>query len=161
MTSANRIRVLGTGVAGLLVLSLAIPAAVEACTCLLVPFDTEFNGASHVFSGTSLGSRPAYESTYPDHHYEIVQVDAVWKGSVSPTMEILVANNEGTCGFNFTEGAQVLVFASAYPDGPLASHACSRSGEYSPTSPIWQQLGQPLSTPAEARTWGALKSIYR
>ena len=161
MTSANRIRAVGTGIACLLALSLAIPAAVEACTCLLVPFETEYNGASHVFSGTSLGSHPAYGSTYPEHHYEIIQVDAVWKGAVSPRMEILVANNEATCGFNFTEGARVLVFASAYPDGPLASHLCSRSGQYEPTSPIWQLLGQPLSTSSEARTWGALKSIYR
>jgi hypothetical protein len=161
MTPAKRIRAVGTGMAFLLALALAVPTAVEACTCLQVPFDTEFNGASHVFSGTSLGSHPAYDSTYPDHHYEIIQLDAVWKGTVSPRMEILVSNSEATCGFNFTEGAHVLVFASAYPDGPLASHLCSRSGTYEPTSPIWQQLGQPLSTSTDARSWGALKSIYR
>lgn len=159
MNTASRFRVLGT-VASLLALSFAAPA-VQACTCLFTPIESEVENASHIFSGVSLGSHPAYDESYPDHHYEIVQVDAVWKGSVTARMEILVPNSPGLCGFTLAEGARVLVFASAYPDGPLASTTCSRTGSYDADNPIWDELGPPLTVSSSAKSWGAVKSIYR
>ena len=160
MTIRLRSQVAGVAGACLIALATAWPGAAEACSCIIIPFDTEYASTSHVFSGLSLGSHPA-EAAYPDHHYEVVQVHAVWKGTVTPVMEILVPNTDGMCGFYFTPGTEVLVFAHEFTGSPLFTAACSRNGVYPPGSEIWQQLGPPLTTPAEARTWGSVKAAYK
>lgn len=112
-----------------------------------------------VFTARSLGSRTAAPDL-PDHHYEALAVHAVWKGSVTPTMEVLVADNPALCGGYLTPGTDYLVFASAAQDGSLFTHSCTRTGTYGPADPIWQQLGPPVSTPAGAASWGGIKAAY-
>ena len=147
--------------ASLLALAIALPGAAEACTCLFIPFETEYESSELVFSGYSLGSYPSESTTYPDHHYESIQVHAVWKGAVTPVMHILVPNHDGNCGLHFTEGTNVVVFADVYEDGTLYTASCHRSGTYAPGDIIWQQLGPPLSTPTAITSWGNIKAFYR
>jgi hypothetical protein len=160
MNKMSMWRTAGLIVASLAALAIAWPGASEACTCVTVPFEAEFAATPHVFSGRVLGHTYPENASYPDHHYEIIQVDAVWKGTISPVMEVLVPNNDGICGFYFTAGSDVVVFADVYEDGSLYTVACDRSGSYAPGDVIWQQLGPPLSTPTVARSWGKIKASY-
>ena len=136
------------------------PGNARACTCNTPPsFADEFAAASHVFTARALGSRTA-ALEFPDHHYESLLVHAVWKGPVTPLMEVLVADSDGLCGFHFVPGSDVLVFAfPGLGDAPYC-HLCSRTGSHAPQDPIWSELGPPLTTPAGAPSWGRLKAAY-
>jgi hypothetical protein len=142
-----------------LVVALALPGSVLACSCLVIPFEDEYANTSHVFTARALGSRTAAPE-YPDHHYELLQVHAIWKGAVGPTVEVLIADNEASCGRYFTPDLDYLVFAQGTPGDPLFTHTCSRTWSYGPESPIWQQLGPPISLPVAAKTWGSVKAAY-
>ena len=157
LLSATRRRLIGLAV--VLAAALAGPGAALACSCLFIPFETEFAGTSHVFTALAQGSRTAAPET-PGHHYESLQVHAVWKGSVTPIVEVLVDDSDATCGFFLTPGQEVLVFAHEGSNGVLFTHLCTRTRSYGPLDPIWQQLGPPQSTPAGGASWGRLKAAY-
>lgn len=155
---ATRARALGGAFA--LAAGLAAPGAAGACTCFLISFETEYAGTSHVFTARSLGSRSAAPA-YPDHHYEMLAVHAIWKGGVGATVEVLVADHSGICGGYLLPGTDYLVFAHEGSAGsPLFTHSCTRTGAYPAQDPIWQQLGPPLTTPAGSASWGGLKAAY-
>ena len=153
-----RARTLG-GAFAALVVALALPGLAFACSCIIIPFEDEYAGTSHVFTARALSSRTAAPE-YPDHHYELLQVHAIWKSAVGPTVEVLIADNEATCGRFLTPGLDYLVFAQGTPGYPLSTHSCSRTGTYGPESLIWQQLGPPQSLPVKPRSWGNLKAAY-
>jgi hypothetical protein len=136
------------------------PGPARACTCSTPPpFADEFAAASHVFTARTLGSRTAAPE-FPDFHYESLLVYAVWKGPVTPVMEVLVADSDGLCGFHFVPGRDVLVFAFPGLGDPPFTHICSRTGSPAAEDPIWSELGPPLTTPAGAPSWGRLKAVY-
>jgi hypothetical protein len=147
------------GTAFVLAAALAAPGAALACSCIPIPFATEFANTSHVFTGLAQGSRTAAPE-YPGFHWESLQVHAVWKGSVTPVVEVLVDDSDATCGFFLTPGQVYLVFAHEGSNGVLSTHLCTRTRSYGPQDPIWQQLGPPLSTPAGSVSWGSLKAAY-
>ena len=155
--SATRARALGG--ACVVVLTLAVPTVALACSCISIPFETEYAGTENVFTARSLGHHTAAPE-YPDQHYETLQVQAIWKGSLTPIVDVLVPDNDGLCGMFLVTGADYLVFARESPGFPLFTHACSRTGIYAPGDPIWTLLGPPLTTPAEAASWGRVKAAY-
>ena len=160
MLSTIRLRGRALAAACALFALAALPGAAAACSCLTVPFSTEYEGTPMVFTGRSLGAEP---STYPDYHLERFQVFATWKGAgYSDVMEILVADDDGLCGLQFTSGTDYLLFVSPYSARyPRYTHACSRTRPVDPEDPIWTELGPPLTTPALPASWGRVKSAYR
>lgn len=132
-----------------------------ACSCTEIPFETEYDKTEAVFTGRSLGQRTAAPE-FPDMHFELLQVQAVWKGPLDAGVEVLVADSDGLCGFTLTAGLDYLVFARR-PDAEdrLDSHACSRTRLVQPGDPIFGLLGPPTTTPALPTSWGALKATYR
>ena len=141
------------------VILFTLPGAALACSCLEVPFDKEFSSTDYVFTARALASEP---STYPDHQIVHLQVFAVWKGAgIDEAIDVLVADNEGLCGYAFTPGTDYLVFADWYDSiYPVYAHLCSRTRTLNPNDPIFEQLGPPLSTPAPPRA-GGRSSRYR
>lgn len=138
---------------------LASPAF--ACSCTEIPFETEYDKTEAVFTGRSLGQRTAAPE-FPEMHYELFQVQAVWKGPLDAGVEVLVADSDGLCGFTLTAGLDYLVFARRpEAENRLDSHACSRTRLLQAGDPIFDLLGPPTTTPALSTSWGRVKSTYR
>ena len=151
------------GVVATLVALVPTPALACSCTNNLT-LDQEFAAAGSVFSGRVSAIAPS-----PDPSYLAVQFEPItrWKGTLDATPVVLTPPNEGVCGFPFQVGLEYLVFASVYaigvpPSAPVYyTHLCSRTGLLA-GHPDLPNLPPPLvPTAVRARTWGALKGIYR
>ncbi len=158
-TASARRRALGAAAFALALLA-AAPAA-RACSCYEIPFATEYAASEAVFTARSLGQESAAPA-YPGMHYEVLLVEAIWKGALEPTTRVLVEDSQAVCGFTLATGLDYLVFADQSAAGePLRSHLCTRTRADQPGDPIFDQLGPPQSTPAHAASWGGVKAHYR
>lgn len=144
----------------LALLALGAPPA-HACSCFEIPFATEFAATEAVFTARALGQVDAAPE-YPGMHYELLEVEAIWKGTLEPIVQVLVPDDPSLCGFSFDVDGDYLVFATRFaPANPLETHLCTRTRRVQPGDPIFDELGPPLSTPALPATWGAVKAAYR
>ena len=53
-------------------------------------------------------------------------ISKVWKGTDQPTIEVLTSASSASCGFEFVQGEEYLVYASE-SEGRLQTNLCSRT----------------------------------
>ncbi len=139
-------------------LALALPAPAKACSCGPWPSVEDSKAASQsVFTGIPI-SIVDLESP-GDTRRITFQVAAVWKGAVTPQYSVL-SGDPAMCGVTFTLGEEWLVYAFPFDASEVYAHICSRTARAA-GNPDIAALGPPLSTPALARSWGRVKSLYR
>src|SRR5262245_61089473 len=85
-SASTSARLAGLVAAGL---GVCLPAIALACTCIVIPLETEIANTSHIFTAHKIGSHTAAPE-YPDQHYEVLAVHAIWKGNVPAVVEVLL-----------------------------------------------------------------------
>lgn len=104
------------------------PPAAYACSCAEIPsalqqkdkMDAVFTGKAVVVKEKGLSMLRTSESPVEVSF----EVDKVWKGHVSPRLTISTSLDEASCGVEFNQGNEYLVYAYA-SEGKLKSDLCS------------------------------------
>ena len=115
--------------------TLGNPAPVQACKCAQPGSPSEeLEKFSAVFSGRVVSIQHSYDpdgvSVSPEDRTTVgIEVSAVWKGIVHEEMYITTPPTGGSCGFDFIEGEEYIVYAydSPYADGGYTAGICSRT----------------------------------
>ncbi|MFB5678256.1 hypothetical protein ACE3NQ_16650 [Paenibacillus terreus] len=131
-------------------LLVAKPSVVYACSCAEPPSPEEARAQSTaVFSGkaVSLKQRTALIVSSGDPVKVTFQVNRVWKGNIGSTTVVTTAMSSESCGYEFTEGQQYLVYArNDQFSGVLRTTLCDRTVLLSEAAGDLQELG-PSSLP--------------
>jgi hypothetical protein len=116
-----------------LALSALLPDCAHACSCAGgAPFRVLAKGAdaSAVFSGEVLdveeGSPTRMFGTRIPSSRVTLRVSEVWKGPQRESLEVSTPESGATCGYNFKEGQEYLVYAYGR-QGPLKVDLCSET----------------------------------
>jgi hypothetical protein len=142
-----------------------LAASAQACECTApLQLDLMVARSSTIFTGTVLAIAPSANA-----QYILLSVTPAlrWKGGL--TDPVIVANpvNDGICMFHASVGTEYLFFTDPFgvvgpvPETDVFVTSCTGTA---PTqdNPFIDGLGPPLiPTPTLARSWGALKLIYR
>lgn len=97
----------------------------RACSCIPPPPPLEaLEQADAVFSGTVI-SIVSDGSQMSRNDIVSFQVEKVWKGVTSRTVQLTTASTGAACGYGFREGTAYLVYAHGTPD--LSVNSCSRT----------------------------------
>ncbi|MFB5269296.1 hypothetical protein ACE41H_21275 [Paenibacillus enshidis] len=126
------------------VLLVAKPTVVYACSCAESPPDEAKAQSAAVFSGKALSvkQKMALILSTDDPVKVTFQVDRVWKGKVSSTTVITTAMSSASCGYEFTEGQDYLVYARYDQEsGVLYTTLCDRTALISEAAGDLQELG--------------------
>jgi hypothetical protein len=118
------------------VVALGIPMAVVAgaqpawaCSCVPADFGAQTARADVIFSGRVVGGgRPGgFLSSSADPTIWTVAVDRVYKGQAQERQEVVTAESEASCGYEFVVGRHYLVLAqhSDSSDSELVTNLCS------------------------------------
>ncbi|MDQ8735286.1 hypothetical protein [Paenibacillus sp. LHD-38] len=103
----------------------SFPTAANACICVKSDAVLENKSSSDaVFEGTATSVKASSLSVFRSDGKTIkasFQVNEVWKGHVAPSIEVLTADAEDSCGFAFKEGERYLVYATATGKSLVAS----------------------------------------
>jgi hypothetical protein len=96
---------------------LFFPKETSACSCVRSDSIEEIkNKSDAVFEGTATSVKPSSLTLFRSSGKAVkasFQVNEVWKGHVTPTLEVLTASGSDSCGFEFQEGERYLVYAAA------------------------------------------------
>ncbi|MFB5762277.1 hypothetical protein [Paenibacillus medicaginis] len=127
------------------VLLVAKPTVVYACSCAEPPPPNEAKAQSAaVFSGKALSVKQKIAPilSTDDPVKVTFQVDRLWKGKVSSTTVITTAMSSASCGYEFTEGQDYLVYARYDQEsGVLHTTLCDRTALLSEAAGDLQELG--------------------
>ncbi|MDP4096020.1 hypothetical protein OIN60_04365 [Paenibacillus sp. P96] len=127
------------------------PSVMYACSCVEPPSPSEAQAQSAVvFSGeaVSLQQKMSDIMSSADPVRVSFQVDRVWKGSVGNIATVTTAASSDSCGYEFAEGRDYLVYARYAPDsGELHTILCDRTALVSEAAADLRELGPP-SAPA-------------
>ena len=143
-------------------LSVTLVAGASACSCPSRPSVPDALAQSHVvFLGTVVSVNPPQTLEYDGYSIVTFQVSAWWKGPQTETYTVRT-DSPFMCGNWFIPGSEYLVYAEPpYHEWPEAiTSNCSRTG-LAGGNPDIPALGPPAAVPAEASTWGRVKSSYR
>jgi len=100
---------------------------VHGCSCAPIGSPLEAMGESTaVFAGRVVDIADFDHRDYRNHSIVSFEVDAVWKGPVFESMWVSTHVNGATCGFNFSEGEEYVVYARG-TDAHLTASACNRT----------------------------------
>jgi hypothetical protein len=103
------------------------PACVFACSCLPPgPPADALASATSVFSGRVAALSGAVDAGGSDPVQVTFAISKVWKGTDQPTIEVLTPASSASCGFEFVQGEEYLVYASE-SEGQLQTNLCSRT----------------------------------
>ena len=139
--------------AGLLMLALLAalqPPCVYACSCVPPgPPQQALADATAVFSGkvTAIG-QPARPGS-SDAVQVTFAVARAWKGPEQATITLSTPGSSASCGIDFVEHQEYLVYASTV-DGGLQANLCSRTTPLANASEDITALGEGRAPPAEA-----------
>jgi hypothetical protein len=123
----------------------------QACSCVgNGPPLEELGKATAVFSGRVIErDETAVLYTTADPVRVTFQVYTVWKGPVCGTIIVTTAYSEVSCGYEFQEGEEYLVYAHGSVDN-LEVSLCSRTRLLAGASQELSELGDGLVPPAES-----------
>ena len=103
------------------------PACVFACSCLPPgPPADALASATAVFSGRVAALAGTVDAGGSDPVQVTFAISKVWKGTDQPTIEVLTSASSASCGFEFVQGEEYLVYASE-SEGRLQTNLCSRT----------------------------------
>ncbi|MEX1014049.1 MAG: hypothetical protein WDZ80_02730 [Candidatus Paceibacterota bacterium] len=121
-------------------------SSVSACSCIPpVPPTEAIEQSSAVFSGlvTNLENDEYSRDFNPNPVIVTVEVMDVWKGIDSSEVTLETARQSATCGYNFEEGEEYLIYAHG-PNNDLSVSACSRTSLLSNAQNDIEELGDPI-----------------
>jgi hypothetical protein len=146
-------------------LAASLAARARACECTApLQLDLMVARSSTVFTGTVVAIQPSANA-----QYMLLTVTPAlrWKGGLTDPMVIADPVNDGICMLHVTVGTEYLFFTDPVgvvgPAPETGVYVTSCTGT-APTqdNPFIAGLGAPLNpTPTLARSWGALKLVYR
>jgi hypothetical protein len=92
-----------------------------ACSCSTNPPDKAVENSAAVFTGT------VTDIQHNAGSYSVqFSVDEAWKGLTDLQVTIATSDNDGTCGYDFEQGAKSLVYAYG-SEGSLQTGICHRT----------------------------------
>jgi hypothetical protein len=123
---------------------LLFPAAAAACSCARASSVQEAqDGSDSIFEGTVTTVKSSSASLLSSPAKAVkasFQVNEVWKGHVSPTIDVLTAAGSESCGYEFKEGERYLVYARATGKA-LEVSLCSQTVLHSQAEEHFMVLG--------------------
>ena len=142
---------------GLLLLALVTmvqPACVFACSCIAPgPPDQALGESAAVFSG-QVATIGRGQALGPSDMVQVTfSVARVWKGPEEATVTVSTAGSSASCGFEFVEGQEYLVYARTV-EGRLEASLCSRTAQLAMAGEDLAALGEGRA-PAPASDGGA------
>ena len=152
--------------------SLVVLAAhADACSCMQIgPGCQAFWKTDAVFDATveSIGSATRPDSGPGDRPVAISEkvvkltVRESWKGVAAGPLEVVTAESDASCGYNFKPGRRYLVFAWKRPvDGRWSVSLCSATHEFDGSGDDARFLASLARPPAGGRVFGSVKSFER
>ncbi|MBE9129514.1 MULTISPECIES: protease complex subunit PrcB family protein [unclassified Coleofasciculus] len=101
----------------------------NACSCLVREPQEYFESANAVFSGRVIdviepGRRSDRSNPNSTNRRVRIEVSEVWKGNKARQVILTTSDSSASCGFNFVEGEDYLVYASR-SEGRLTTNLCS------------------------------------
>ena len=146
-------------------LACAFAAPVRACECTApLELDLMVARSSTVFTGTVIAIQP---SANPQYLLLVVTPSQRWKGGLSDPMIVADPVNDGICLLHVAIGTEYLFFTDPVgvvgpaPETGSYVESCSGTGPVQ-GNPYLAGLGPPPDpTPTLARSWGALKILWR
>ena len=108
-----------------------VPAKGYACSCVAPgAVQEELERSDAVFKGKVIGIVDAKENSTMQSSADsiafIIKVDEIWKGINQAELVIYTERDSASCGFNFMEGHEYLIYASKSEDD-LRVSLCSRT----------------------------------
>ncbi|RJX40658.1 hypothetical protein D3P09_01170 [Paenibacillus pinisoli] len=139
------------------------PQQASACSCA---FPGSVNEAKQnhdvVFDGTVKGKKAPvrlFTKSSADPVTWAFEVHEIWKGKVSPSIEVTSAQSSASCGFEFQEGMRYMVYARNSGDS-LEVSLCSRTALYSAAGQDLAELGIGSVPPAPGPGHPAAASLW-
>ena len=125
--------------------TLVYPEKTYACSCAGVTPSEAFEMSESVFVGKVLNTKQEREQegivgTISYRDANLFEVTQVWKGDNQS--QIIVYDNEDSCGIEFEIGKSYLVYASKDKNGELYTGLCNRTTEVSNAGEDLKFLGQ-------------------
>ena len=106
---------------------LANPGCAFACSCLPPGTPQEELGKSDaVFAGKVVQVSGQVDGGAAETVEVRFEVSQVWKGAESRTVQLKTSGSSASCGFNFEQGREYVVYASQQ-EGNLTAGLCSRT----------------------------------
>ena len=107
------------------------PTKSYTCSCAAPgPVQDELERSDAVFKGEVIGVVDAKENSTLQSSADpiafIIKVDEIWKGIDQTEVVIYTERDSASCGFNFIEGHEYLIYASK-SEGDLHVSLCSRT----------------------------------
>lgn len=146
---------------------LALDAATgpaRACSCAETPPDEMFDFSDAVFSGYVLAVETLQGPYSGFLKRATIQVFDCWKGAPGEVAFVWTPPDGAVCGYDFTDGIELLVYATDFPEFGYWTALCSRTQPWPPEQEDLDFLGEPGScAPVSVHdgTWGRTKSLYR
>jgi hypothetical protein len=129
-----------------------VPATIHACSCAeSASAQAELQQQTAVFSGKVIAIKKPFKlliRSSADPVNVTFEVDRVWKGDVGKIVSIQTAMSEASCGFNFDQNQEYLVYAYGNI-ADLRASLCSRTQAFLTASEDVEALGTPLKSPIE------------
>ncbi|MHA6484259.1 hypothetical protein ACX1C1_20405 [Paenibacillus sp. strain BS8-2] len=125
-------RLVGALLAWIIIMSgsVLIPKQAYACSCMQpVTVEEEKERSDAIFDGTVISSNKPKSSkifSSADSITWTFEAHEVWKGEVTPIINVASALSSTSCGYEFQEGKRYLVYAHMV-DGSLEASFCSRT----------------------------------
>lgn len=129
----KKILVIAASLLGILPVSLAI-----ACSCLPRTPQQTFESSQAVFAGQVV------QVNQPGNREEVrvsFKVSRVWKGNLTPQLQVGTSSSSASCGYNFQKGEEYLVYASS-EESKLKTGLCSGTKPLSTAQADLAALGE-------------------
>ncbi len=131
---------------------LANPGCAFACSCLPPGTPQEELGKSDaVFAGKVVQVSGQVDGGAAETVEVRFEVSQVWKGAESRTVLVKTPGSSASCGFNFEQGREYVVYASQQ-EGNLTSGLCSRTTLLASAADDLAVLGSGTAPSGEAET---------
>lgn len=121
-------------------------ASALACSCLITTVQEQIGRSPAIFAGTVVSyDTIGFVRSTADPARVVFNVSKVWKGEVHEYTEVQTAVSGASCGYEFEEGEEYLVYASegdpiTGADG-LSVGLCSRTAKLADAQEDLQVLG--------------------
>jgi hypothetical protein len=129
-----------------------VPTTIHACSCAeSASAQAELQQQTAVFSGKVIAVKKPFKlliRSSADPVNVTFLVDRVWKGDVGKKVSLITAMSGPSCGIDFDENQEYLVYAHG-DMADLKASLCSRTQVFLTSGKDIEALGAPLMSPIE------------
>lgn len=119
-------------------------SSVHACSCIAPKPPTEAMGeADSVFRGYAKSiTQQAVDDLTPRGFLVEFEASEIWKGDLVTQYLVKTAQDSASCGFNFEEGNEYLVYTYLDEEGEHVTNLCLRTAAVADAEADFTELGQ-------------------